>query len=85
MLAVFYTSRKLVALDALLKRQKDNQHYFAQMVIPELQSERSRFANQKTLVGFAAQMDNSMCLNDTKMTSAFDKVNVIRAHTRSIH
>jgi hypothetical protein len=53
-LTVFLTSRKLLALDALPKAQKSNQDYFVQKVIPELQSERSRFARRKAQVELAA-------------------------------
>jgi hypothetical protein len=48
-------------------------------VIPELQSERSRFVRRKTLVEFAARMDNSICDNGTEGTNALDKANVIWA------
>jgi hypothetical protein len=78
MLKVFFTFCKLLVLNALPQRQKYNQDYFGQKKIPELQSERFRFARQKTLVEFAAHMDNSICHNGTKVTNALDKVNVIR-------
>jgi hypothetical protein len=46
-LAIFFASHKLLVLDALPKGQKSHQNYFVQTVIPELQSERSRFARRK--------------------------------------
>jgi hypothetical protein len=84
MLTIFLTSRKLLVLDALPKEHKYNQDYFVKKVIPELQSERSRFVRLKTLVEFAAQLDNSMCHNGTKMTNALDKTNFIWPRVRSI-
>jgi hypothetical protein len=66
MLTGFFRSRKLLVLDALPNGQKYNSDYFVQNMIPELQSERSRFARRKTVIEFAANMDNSMCRNATK-------------------
>jgi hypothetical protein len=51
---VDFTSRKLLAVDGLPKGQKCKQDDFVQNLVPDLQSERSRFARQKTLVEFAA-------------------------------
>jgi hypothetical protein len=75
----FFTSRKLLVLDTLPKGQKYDHDYLVQKVIPELQCERSRFARRKTLVEFAAHLDNSICHNGTKVTNALDKANVIQA------
>jgi hypothetical protein len=72
MLTVFFTSRKLLVLDSLPKGQKYNQDYFVQKMIPELQSERSRFARRNAPVELAAHMDNSMCHNGTKVINASD-------------
>jgi hypothetical protein len=77
-LTVFCTSRKLLIGDALPKGQKHNHDYFVQKVIPELESGRSGFARRKTVVEFAAQMNNSMCDNGTKVTNALEKARVIR-------
>jgi hypothetical protein len=69
---------------SFVKGQKYNQDYFAENVIPALQSERSRFAPRKTLVEFAAQMDPSKCHNGTKVTNTLDNANVIRPSSWSI-
>jgi hypothetical protein len=52
MLMAFLTSRELLGVDALPKQQKYNQRDFVQNMIPKLQSERSRFACQKTRPNF---------------------------------
>jgi hypothetical protein len=78
MLTVFFTSNTLLPLDALPKGQKDDHDYFIQKVIPELQSKRSRFARPKTPVEFVAHMDSLISHNDTRMTNALGKANVIR-------
>jgi hypothetical protein len=79
MLTVFFTSRKLLVLDALPNAQKYDQEDFLQKVIPELKSERSRFARLKILVEFASHINNSRCDNGAKVTSALDKASLIRA------
>jgi hypothetical protein len=78
MLTIFFASRKLLVLEPLPKGQKYNQDYYVQEVTPELQSERSRFARRNTLVEFPVHMDNSICHNGTKVTTALNNVNVIR-------
>jgi hypothetical protein len=45
---------------------------------PELYSERSRFARRKTVLAFAAHINNSRRHNGTKVTNALGKANVIR-------
>jgi hypothetical protein len=58
MLAVYFASRKFVALDALPTGQKSDQNYLVQKMVPELQSERDRFARRKALVEFIISVDN---------------------------
>jgi uncharacterized protein (DUF488 family) len=77
MLTVFFTSRELFVLDAMLKGQKYTLDYFVRKVVPEVQSERSRFARRKTMVVFAVYMDNSLCHRGKKATNILDKENVI--------
>jgi hypothetical protein len=78
-LRAFFPSCQPFVLDALPNIQKYNQDHLVQKVIPELRSERPPFACRKTLPEFATRLDISMCCNDTKMTKALDKANVMVA------
>jgi hypothetical protein len=60
MMTGFFTSSKLLVLNALPNWHKYKQDYFFQKVVPEPKSEKSGFARQKIPLEFAAHMDNSM-------------------------
>jgi hypothetical protein len=73
MIAIFFTARQLILLDALTKGSKFNQQYFIDDVFPDLQTENLNFRRRMPLATFWVHMDNSMCHNGSKVVSKFDK------------
>jgi hypothetical protein len=77
-ITVFLTARQLIALDALLKGQKDNQEYFVENILPSLLNAKKRFLRQKTAIKFSVQMDKSMCDNRHRIVDELRRLKIFR-------
>jgi histone-lysine N-methyltransferase SETMAR len=78
MITLFFTARKLIALDATPKGWKYNQRYFDDNIVPGLKRGKMSFARRKPGSTFWVHMDNSMCHDGAKITSEFQKHRLAR-------
>jgi hypothetical protein len=58
-LTVFFTSPKLIVLEALSKGTRFTQHYFISDILPDLDSEKLKCRRKNPGKGFFRHMDNS--------------------------
>jgi hypothetical protein len=79
MVAIFFTSTRLLVLNFIPKGTKFNQDYFIDTVLPSLYSEKRRIARRNGLPSFSVHMGNSMCHNGAKITEKLEKRHVARA------
>jgi len=59
-ITIFFTSKRLLVLNALLKDNKFNQDYFINSVLPRLYNEKFRISRRKELPNFSVHMNNFM-------------------------
>jgi hypothetical protein len=85
MVAIFFTSTRLLVLNFLPKGTKFNQDYFIDRVLPNLYSEKRRIARRKGLSSFLVYMDNSVCHNGAKITENLRKDTLRELLARLIH
>jgi hypothetical protein len=78
MITLFFTVRKLILLDVMLKGWKCNQLYFVDNRVPGLRRGKMSFARRKPGSTFWVDMDNSMCHNGANITSEFQKHHLAR-------
>jgi hypothetical protein len=78
MIKLFFTARKLIVLDVMPKGWKSNQLYFVDSIVPGLKRAKMSFARRKPGSTFLVQMDNSMCHNEAKIISEFQKHHLAR-------
>jgi hypothetical protein len=76
MITIFFTGRKLIALDILPTESKFSQLYFVDYVFPDLKKENVDFHHRMPQTTFWVQINNSMCHNGSKVASKFEKHNV---------
>jgi hypothetical protein len=74
----FFTGRKLIILDVLLKGRKYDQRYFVHHVFPDLKEENRRSHRRNPGSTFWVDMDNSMCHNGSKIESKVRKHDLFR-------
>jgi histone-lysine N-methyltransferase SETMAR len=79
MLTVFFTSYKLIILEALPKGTTCTQHYFISDILPDLDGEKLRYRRKNPGHEFFLQMDNSKCHNAKKITGKLHKKHITRA------
>jgi hypothetical protein len=65
-------------LDVLPTGSKFNQQYFIDYVLLDLQTENLNFRRRMPLAIFWMDMGNSMCHNESKVVSKFDKHHIVR-------
>jgi hypothetical protein len=65
---IFFTSRRLLVLEARAKGTKFNQDYFTDAIFPGLDNEKRRISREERFPAFSVHMDNSMCHNDHKVS-----------------
>jgi hypothetical protein len=78
MITLFFTARKLSALDVMPKGWKYNQLYFVDKIVPGLKRGKVSFARRKPGSTFWVHMYNSMCHNGAKITSEFQEDHLAR-------
>jgi transposase len=79
MVTIFFTSRRLLVLEALPKGTKFNQDYFIDAIFPGLYNEKTRISHKSNFPAFSVHMDNSMCHNGHKVSAVFAKRSIERA------
>jgi histone-lysine N-methyltransferase SETMAR len=79
MLTVFFTSRRLIVLEALPKGTTFTQHYFVSDILPHLDGEKLRYRRNNPGQEFSLHMDNSQCHNAKKITGKLQKKRITRA------
>jgi hypothetical protein len=79
MLTVFFTSRMLIALEALPKGTTCTQNYFISDILPDLDGEKLRYRPKNPGQDFFRHMDNSKCHNAKKITGKLQKKQITRA------
>jgi hypothetical protein len=78
MLTIFFTSRRLLVLEALPKGTKFNQDYFIDAIFPGLYHEKTRISRKEGFPAFSVHMDNSMCHNGNKISEKLTKGSIER-------
>jgi hypothetical protein len=73
MLAVFFTSRKLIVFEVLPKGTTFTRYYFMSDSLPDLDREKLRYRRKNPGQEFSLHMDNSKCPNAKKMTGKTPK------------
>jgi histone-lysine N-methyltransferase SETMAR len=79
MLTVFFTSRRLIVLEALAKETTCTQHYFISEILPDLHGEKLRYRRKNPGQEFFMHMTNSKCHNAKKSTGKLQKKLITRA------
>jgi histone-lysine N-methyltransferase SETMAR len=79
MVAIFFTSIRLLVLNSLPKGTKFNRNYFNNTVLQNLSSEKAPIASRKGLSSFSVHNDNSTCHNGAKITEKLAKKHIARA------
>jgi hypothetical protein len=79
MLTVFFTSRRLIVLEALLKDTTYAQHCFISDILPDLDSEELRYRHKNPGQEFFLHIDNPKCHNAKTITGKLQKKHMIRA------
>jgi hypothetical protein len=79
MITIFFTSRRLLVLEALPKGTKFNQDYFIQCIYPRLYREKTRISRKTDFPAFLVHMHNSMCHNGRKVSEKFAQRSIERA------
>jgi hypothetical protein len=72
MITVFFTSTRLLILDALPHGRTFTQNYFIAEVLLMLGEENLRFRRKYSYVNFSIHMDNSRCSNCRKITAKIE-------------
>jgi hypothetical protein len=78
MLTIFFTSTKLVSLNALPSGGRFTQNYFINTVLPDLIHERGQILRRIRRADFFVRMDNSMCYNGRKVTDELENLKFVR-------
>jgi hypothetical protein len=76
---IFFTSRRLLVLDALPKSAKFNQNYFINAIFPGLYNEKRGISRKEGLQAFSVHTDNLMCHNGNKISEKLAKRSFERA------
>jgi hypothetical protein len=79
MLVVFFTSGKLIALEAVPKGTTCTQQYFIWDIIPDLEGEKLRYRHRNSGREFVLHMVSSKCRNAKKITGQPQKKHITRA------
>jgi transposase len=79
MLAIFFTSRRLLLLKALQKGTKFNHNYFIDAIFPGLYNEKRRISCEEGFPAFSVHLDNSMCHKGNKISEKLAKRSIKRA------
>jgi hypothetical protein len=72
MLTIFFSSVKLISLNALPAGAQFTQEYFINSILSDILDENQRILRGNRRGDVFVHMDNSMCHNDRKMTDDFD-------------
>jgi hypothetical protein len=78
-IAVLFTARQLIALDALHKGQKSNRGYFVQSILPPLLHEKRHFSPKKIVITFFVRMDNWIRHNGHLVVDELHRLKILRA------
>jgi histone-lysine N-methyltransferase SETMAR len=78
MITIFFTSTRLLVLEALPKGAKFNQDYFIDAIFPGLYNEKTRISRKKGFPAFSVHIDNSMCYNGNKISEKLAKGSIER-------
>jgi histone-lysine N-methyltransferase SETMAR len=79
MLTIFFTSTRLLVLEALPKGTEFNQDYFIGAIFPRLYNEKRRIARKEGFPAFSVHIDNSMSHNGNKISEKLSKRSIERA------
>jgi hypothetical protein len=79
MLPIFFTSTRLLVLEALPKATKFNHDYFIDAIFPRLYNEKRRISRKEGFLAFSVHRNNSMCHNGNKTSEKLAKRNIERA------
>jgi hypothetical protein len=80
MITIFFTSTRLLVLEARPKGAKFNQDYFVNAIFPGLYNEKRRISRKEDFPAFSVQMDNSMCQNGNKISEKLAQRSIERGH-----
>jgi hypothetical protein len=75
-ITIFFTGRKLSVLGTLPKGSKFNQLYFVIYIFPDLKRENVNFHRRVAQATSGIKMEDSMCHNESKVASKFEKHHV---------
>jgi histone-lysine N-methyltransferase SETMAR len=78
MLTVFFTSRRLIVLEALPKGTPFAQHSFLSDILPDFGGEKLRYRRKSPGQEFFLHMENSKCHNAKKITGKLQKKHITR-------
>jgi ribosomal protein L16 Arg81 hydroxylase len=78
MITLFFTGRKRIVPDVLLKGRKDNQPYFVHHIFPDLKEENRKQKRRNPESALWVHMDDSMYHNGSKIESKFGKHGLFR-------
>jgi histone-lysine N-methyltransferase SETMAR len=79
MLTVFFTSRRLIVLEALPRGTTCTQHYFISDILPDLDGEKLRSRRNNPGQELFLHMANFKCHNTRKITGKLQKKHITRA------
>jgi hypothetical protein len=79
MSTVFFTSRRLIVLEALAKETTCTQHYFISDILPDLDGEKLRYRRKNPGQESCLRMSNSKCHNAKKITRKLQQKHITRA------
>jgi histone-lysine N-methyltransferase SETMAR len=79
MLTVFFTSRRLIVLEALPKETTCTQHDFISDILPDLSGEKLRYRRKNRGQEIFLHKNNSKCHNAQKITGELQKKHITRA------
>jgi histone-lysine N-methyltransferase SETMAR len=79
MLTVFFTSRRLIVLEALPKGTTFTQHNFISDISPDLDGEKLRYRRKNPGQESFLYMDDSKCHNAKKITGKLQQKHITRA------
>jgi hypothetical protein len=78
MIMAILTARQFISLDTLPKRQKCNQEYFVQSILPSFLNEKKRFSRQRTAIKCSGPRGNSMCRNGHRVADELRRLKILR-------
>jgi hypothetical protein len=73
MLALFFTTTRLLVLKTVPKDPKFNHDYFSHAIFPGLNNEKMRISRKESFLAFSVHMDNSKCHNGNKIPEKLAK------------